>query len=310
MRRQGPAIGGASASRIEPRMSNEQDVPAIEKSSPALVDRDTVCAEEAATRMANPTVSEMKRPIWHRALVVLLLLAAFAAAGAAGLHKYLDLAILQANREELQTLVNEHWAIALLCYLIAYAALVLTSLPGAAVMTIAGGFLFGQLVGSLAAATGATLGACLMFLMARSAFGGWMRRRAGPWLKRVEQGFAENGLSFLLVLRLIPLFPFFIVNLVLPFVGLSVRVFALGTFFGVLPASFVYASFGAGLGAIFDRGEAVTLGSALSPEILMALTGLGLLAMTPVLWRYWLRRRRRFSGGSGSAVRKNQRGEP
>ncbi|MFZ5791524.1 MAG: TVP38/TMEM64 family protein [Pseudomonadota bacterium] len=248
---------------------------------------------ETDAETVEPTVAEMERPIWHRALIIVLLLAALAAAVGLGLQRYLDLAALQAHREELRALVATHWVLVLLVYLVAYAAIVLTSLPGAAIMTVVGGFLFGQILGSLAAAVGATFGACIIFLAARSAFGGWMRRRAGPWLKRVERGFAENGLSFLLVLRLIPLFPFFIVNLVLPFVGLTLRVYMLGTFLGILPASFVYGSFGAGLGAIFDRGEAVTLGSILTPEILMGLTGLGLLALTPVAWKYWRRRRGR-----------------
>lgn len=247
---------------------------------------------DTGAELDEPTVAQMERPIWRRALAILLLLAALAVVVGLGLHRYLDLAALQANREELRALVEAYWVPVLLVYLVAYAVVVLTSLPGAAIMTIVGGFLFGQILGSLAAAVGATSGACVIFLVARSTFGGWMRRRAGPWLKRVERGFAENGLSFLLVLRLVPLFPFFIVNLVLPFVGLTLRVYMLGTFLGILPASFVYGSFGAGLGAIFDRGEAVTLGSILTPEILMGLTGLGLLALTPVLWKYWRHRRR------------------
>jgi uncharacterized membrane protein YdjX (TVP38/TMEM64 family) len=128
--------------------------------------------------------------------------------------------------------------------------------------------------------------------VARGALGPWIRRRAGPWILKVERGFAENGLSFLLVLRLIPLFPFFVLNLVLPFVGMSLRLYVLGTFVGILPSNFIYGSFGAGLGAIFDRGGTVTWTTILSPEMVVALCGLAVLAFLPVLYKYWQHRRR------------------
>jgi uncharacterized membrane protein YdjX (TVP38/TMEM64 family) len=193
---------------------------------------------------------------------------------------------------ELRALVDSYWYLVIPVYLAVYAAVVVSSVPGSVIITIVGGFLFGQIYGSLLAATGATIGATIVFVVARGTFASWMRRRAGPWILKVERGFAENGLSFLLVLRLIPIFPFFIVNLVLPFVGLPLRLYVLGTFLGILPANFIYGSFGAGLGAIFDRGETVTLRSILTPEIAMALSGLALLALLPVLYKYWQHRRR------------------
>src|SRR5262249_29469715 len=155
-------------------------------------------------------------------------------------------------------LVDSYWYIIIPIYLLLYAVIVVSSVPGCVVMTIIGGFLFGQIICSLLAATGATMGGTIVFVAARGALGPLIPRRAGPWILKVERGFAENGLSFLLVLRLIPIFPFFILNLVLPFVGLPLRLYVFGTFFGILPANFIYGSFGAGLGAIFNRGGKVT----------------------------------------------------
>jgi uncharacterized membrane protein YdjX (TVP38/TMEM64 family) len=240
----------------------------------------------------EPTLARLERPLWHRAALLGGGLVILAAVVGYGLHHYLSWSSLQEHREELRILVNSYWYIVIPVYLLLYALLVVSSVPGCVVMTIIGGFLFGQIFGSLLAATGATMGATIVFVVARGALGPWIRRRAGPRILKVERGFAENGLSFLLVLRLIPLFPFFVLNLVLPFVGLPLRLYVLGTFFGILPANFIYGSFGAGLGAIFNRGETVTWTSILTPEMVMALCGLAVLALLPVLYKYWQHRRR------------------
>jgi uncharacterized membrane protein YdjX (TVP38/TMEM64 family) len=240
----------------------------------------------------EPTLARMERPIWHRLALLGGGLVILAAVMGYGLHHYFSWSSLQAHREELQMLVDAYWYIAIPVYLLLYALLVVSSVPGCIVMTIIGGFLFGQIFGSLLAATGATMGAIIVFVVARGALGPWIRRRAGPWILKVERGFAENGLSFLLVLRLIPLFPFFVLNLVLPFVGMSLRLYVLGTFVGILPSNFIYGSFGAGLGAIFDRGGTVTWTTILSPEMVVALCGLAVLAFLPVLYKYWQHRRR------------------
>jgi uncharacterized membrane protein YdjX (TVP38/TMEM64 family) len=244
----------------------------------------------------EPALAKMERPLWHRAVALLAGLALLAGGVAFGLNRYFDWNTLQTHRDELRMLVESYWYLVIPVYLLLYSVIVVSSVPGCVVMTIVGGFLFGQIFGSLLAVTGATMGATIVFVVARGALGPWIRRRAGPWIVKIERGFAENGMSFLLVLRLIPLFPFFILNLVLPFVGLPLRRYVLGTFLGILPANFFYASFGAGLGVIFDRGDKVSWHSVLTPEMIMGLSGLAVLALLPVLYKYWQHRRRQTRG--------------
>ncbi len=202
-----------------------------------------------------------------------------------GLNRYLTFETLRENRALLSSFVAEHALMASLLYVAIYTAVVALSVPGGAVLTIAGGFLFGAFAGAVLVVIAATLGATLLFLIAKTALGDPLRARAGPFLKKMEAGFRENALSYLLVLRLIPLFPFFVVNLVPAFLGVSLRTYVLGTFVGIIPGSFVYASVGAGLGSVFDRAEVFSPASVLTPEVVTALVGLALLALLPVAYR-------------------------
>ena len=138
----------------------------------------------------------------------------------------------------------------------------------------------------------ATAGATILFVAAKTALGDPLRARAGPFLKRMEDGFRENALSYLLVLRLIPAFPFFVVNLVPAFLGVRIETYVLGTFIGIIPGTFVYASVGSGLGAIFDSGEHFSVNSILNNEILSALVGLAILALLPIAYKKWRGARR------------------
>jgi uncharacterized membrane protein YdjX (TVP38/TMEM64 family) len=136
----------------------------------------------------------------------------------------------------------------------------------------------------LAAVIAATIGATLLFLAARTALGDVLRAKAGPGLRKLEDGFKRDALSYLLVLRLVPAFPFFLVNLAPAFLGVSLRTYLIGTFFGIMPGTFVFASVGAGLGAVFDRGERPDLSIILSPPVLLPLLALAALALVPVIW--------------------------
>jgi len=158
-------------------------------------------------------------------------------------------------------------------------------------MTLAGGFLFGVLVGATLTVIGATLGATLLFLVARSAVGDSLRERAGPFLARMAEGFSKNAFSYLLFLRLVPAFPFWAVNLAAALLGMRLAPFVVATGLGIIPATVVYSAFGAGLGQVFDTGGEVNLKSVFSPTLIAALVGLGLLSLVPVLLR-WLRERR------------------
>ena len=221
----------------------------------------------------------------RRLLPLVALALAVAAVFAFDLDRYLTFDALRENRAALTGFVAANGVLAAVAYVLIYAAAVALSLPGGAVLTIAGGFLFGTLLGGMLVVLAATVGATLLFLIAKTALGDPLRARAGAFLKEMEAGFQENALSYLLFLRLIPLFPFFIVNLVPAFLGVSLRTFVLATFVGIIPGSLVYASVGAGLGSVFDRSEAFSPSSILTPQIAVALVGLAVLALLPVFHR-------------------------
>jgi uncharacterized membrane protein YdjX (TVP38/TMEM64 family) len=226
-----------------------------------------------------------------RLLPVVALAVLIVAAFAFHLDRYLSLDFLRQNRAQLSAYVAEHGLAASLGYVTAYVGVVALSLPGAAIMTLAGGFLFGVLVGATLTVIGATLGATLLFLVARSAVGDSLRERAGPFLARMAEGFSKNAFSYLLFLRLVPAFPFWAVNLAAALLGMRLAPFVVATGLGIIPATVVYSAFGAGLGQVFDTGGEVNLKSVFSPTLIAALVGLGLLSLVPVLLR-WLRERR------------------
>jgi len=165
-------------------------------------------------------------------------------------------------------------------------AIVAFSLPGALVMTVSGGFLFGAIAGASYAVIGATLGAVALFLAAKTSLGDYLLAKAGGSMKKMQRGFAENALSYLFVLRLVPLFPFFLVNLAPAFLGVPLRIYFIATLFGIMPATFVFASAGSGLGSVLDQGGEISLQGVMTPEILGSLFGLALLSLLPVIYKY------------------------
>jgi uncharacterized membrane protein YdjX (TVP38/TMEM64 family) len=225
-------------------------------------------------------------------LPLLVLGAGLVAFFALGLGEYLSFETLRQNRTWLLQQVEASAARAALAYMGVYILVVAFSLPGGAIMTITGGFLFGQWLGTAYVIVAATIGASVVFLAARTALGDLLRGRAGPFLQKMEAGFREDALSYMLVLRLVPAFPFFIVNLVPAFLGVRLRDFVIATIVGIIPATFVYASVGAGLGSIFDDGE-LSAGDILTPEIVIGLLGLAALALLPVAYKKLKARRGR-----------------
>lgn len=221
----------------------------------------------------------------RRLLPLALLLLAFALVFATGAHELVSLESLRRHRAMLVAFVAERPVASALLYVLLYTAATALSIPGALALTLAGGFLFGTLLASLLVVVGATAGAVLLFLIARTAFGEPLRARAGPWLAKMAEGFRADAFSYLLVLRLVPVFPFWLVNLVPALLGVPLRTFALATALGIVPGSLVYASVGAGLGHVLERGEEPDLGLILEPAVLLPLLGLALLALLPVAWR-------------------------
>ena len=204
---------------------------------------------------------------------------------ALGLGDYLTFETLHENRMVLEDFISNHMILAPAIFFLVYAAVVAFSLPGGAVMTIAGGFLFGTLLGTTFVVLSATTGAVAIFMAAKTSLGEPLRAKAGPWLQKFEAGFQKNAFNYLLVLRLVPLFPFFVVNLVAAFLGVGLRTYAVTTLIGIIPGSFVYASVGTGLGSIFAMGEAFSPAGILTPEIVVALAGLAVLSLLPVAYK-------------------------
>jgi len=220
-----------------------------------------------------------------RVLPLAALAVGFALAIAFDLHHYLSFETLKENRKWLLGQVEQHSAVTALAFVAIYTVVVAFSVPGGSFMTIAGGFLFGQVLGTAYVLVGASVGASIIFIAAKTAFGDVLHERAGPWLQKMEAGFQENAFNYLLVLRLIPLFPFFVVNLVPAFLGMRLGPYFLATAIGIIPGTFVYATVGAGLGSIFDSGDEFTSEGILTPQILTALVGLAILSLLPVLYK-------------------------
>jgi uncharacterized membrane protein YdjX (TVP38/TMEM64 family) len=239
---------------------------------------------------ANHTVRAPRR-LWRRLLPLALLAAAIALAFAFGADEYLSFEALRAHREDLLALVARYGVVAGLGYMAVYAAVVALSLPGAVFMTLSGGFMFGAVLGTAYTVIGATAGATVIFLIARTAAGDLLARRAGPAVRRMEDGFRDNALSYMLVLRLIPVFPFWLVNLVPALLEVPLRIYVFATFVGIIPGTFVYCLAGAGLGSVLESGEAFSVKSVLTPTMIAALVGLAVLSLLPVAYKRFRTRR-------------------
>ena len=223
----------------------------------------------------------------RRSWPLLLILALLAASLAGGLHHQLGWTALAAHQAALRRMVAAAPALAAAAYLAAYALAVALSLPAGAVFTVGGGLLFGTLAGGALAVAAATTGAILLFLAARFALAPWLAARAEPWLERIRPGLQRDGFSYLLALRLIPAVPFWLANLVPALVGMRLGSFAGATLLGIMPASFVFAGIGNGLGDVLAAGRPPDLAAIWSPPVLLPLLGLAALALAPVGWRHW-----------------------
>jgi uncharacterized membrane protein YdjX (TVP38/TMEM64 family) len=253
------------------------------------------------TSSKTPLDRGLPRPpaAWRRWLPILALAGLMAAGFASGRHKAVTLETVVAIRDSCQSIIMDHRVLALLAYVLSYAALVSLSFPGATLFTLAGGLMFGWLAGGIAAVVAATIGASIVFTIARTAVGETLAKRAGPQVARLQDGFRENALSYLLFLRLVPAFPFFVVNIVPALLGVPFRTYFIGTFFGVMPGTFAFSSVGAGLDSVVIAAKAqqaacvaakvaavcpltIELSTLLTKELKIAFALLAVLALLPV----------------------------
>lgn len=240
---------------------------------------------EAERKAADAAPARRRRPSLARLLPLLAVVAAIAAFFALGLDRYLSFEALEAHREQLLKWTADHRVTVIAIFMLAYAAMVALSLPGATWATLAGGFLFGTAEAAVYVVIAATVGATAIFLIARYALHDFFEQKAGPAMKRMEAGFNENALSYMFVLRLVPLFPFWLVNLVPALLGVRLRTYVIGTLFGIIPGSIVYCSVGNGLGVLFEQGRRPDLGIIFEPAILAPILGLAVLSLIPIAYK-------------------------
>jgi uncharacterized membrane protein YdjX (TVP38/TMEM64 family) len=217
---------------------------------------------------------------------------------AMGWHRELSLETLVRHRVVIDEFVAEHRLAAVAAFIGLYITAAALSLPAGAVMTTIGGFLFGTVIGGLAAMLGATIGATIIFLIAKSAIGEHLVRRAGPRAAKFAEGFRADAFSYMLFLRLVP-FPFWLVNLAPALFGVRLTTFVTATAIGIIPACFAFAFFGAGLGSAIavqeqaykacvaagrtDCGVDLNPTAMLTPELLAALVVLGAVGLIPIV---------------------------
>jgi uncharacterized membrane protein YdjX (TVP38/TMEM64 family) len=197
------------------------------------------------------------------------------------LGRYLSLDSLKANRDSLLAFTEEHYVASVVIFTVSYCLLVAASLPGAVFFTLAGGFLFGSALGTVYVNLAATSGATVAFLVARYLLRDWVESKFGGWLAPIQEGFAKNAFSYLMTLRLIPLFPFFVVNMACGLTRVSLATYVTATAVGIIPGSFVFAYAGRQLGTINSLKEIA------SPNVLVAFTLLGILALVPTVYQKW-----------------------
>lgn len=237
--------------------------------------------------MARSVLMPLKR-LWP----LLVLVAGAVLVLAMGWERYLSLSELTRQRDLLHGLVAEHTALMVIAYMLLYGVTVALSLPTGAVLTLAGGFLFGWFWGGIVATVAATFGAIAVFLIAKSALGETLAAKAGPRFDRLRKGFRENAFNYLLALRLIPVVPFWLVNLAPGALGVPLGTYSLATVIGILPGTFAYSLAGAGLDqAIAAQGKGAAAGLSasafLTPQLIIGLIGLGLLALLPVVVKHF-----------------------
>jgi uncharacterized membrane protein YdjX (TVP38/TMEM64 family) len=225
---------------------------------------------------------------FRRFVPLLILLLAVVAVFASGATRYLNLEALQANEAALRAFVDQQLPLALLTFVVVYALATAVSLPGATILTLAGGYLFGTWIGGAATVAGATIGAVLVFYAVKTSFGQVLRDKAeasGGRLKSVIDGVQAGAFGYILTLRLIPLAPFWLVNVAAALAHAPLRAYAAATFIWIMPATFIYSGIGAGIGELLARGETPDLGVIFSPTVLGPLVALGLLTLATTIYQ-------------------------
>ncbi len=213
---------------------------------------------------------------WLPLIIIALLMAAF---WLSGLAQHFNLEALQAHKDTFRDYTDMNPILSTVIFMVLYVTCVALSLPIATLLTLLGGFLFGKWLGTLLVVSAATIGGTLLFMIAKSSFGQSLRDKAGPLYNKISDNIQDNAVGYLLFMRLVPIFPFFIVNIVPALLNVPLRIYILTTFFGIIPGSFVFVNFGETLGEINNIGDLA------STETIIAFALLGFFALIPTLYK-------------------------
>lgn len=208
-----------------------------------------------------------------------------------GWHEYLSLSMLVESRDMLRSFVEDNLLLAAAGYMLIYVAAVAFSFPGASLLTIGGGFMFGWLIGGILTAIAAPIGASIIYLVAKSAVGDFlvdmMKQNAGRRIKQLAEGFEEDAFNYLLTIRLAPVFPFWVINIAPAIFNVPLRTYFTATAIGILPGTFAYAFLGEGIDSVIAAQEAagddLSVGDLVTPEITAAFIILALVALIPTV---------------------------
>lgn len=218
-----------------------------------------------------------------RFLPLIVILIGMAAIYFTGAYHHLSFDALKAYHLTLKAYIDAHPILVPFLYILAYIVLTALSVPGAIFLTLLGGYLFPQPWSTIYVVFSATCGATLIFLAAKTALGDSLRKKAGPFLKKMEKGFQDNAASYMLFLRFVPLFPFWLVNLAPALFGVPLVTFIWTTLVGIIPGSFVFTLAGGGLEKIFETNQEFSIGAIFNTQLKIALTLLGILALLPIV---------------------------
>jgi uncharacterized membrane protein YdjX (TVP38/TMEM64 family) len=251
------------------------------------------------TTAHRPSPSQLRR--W---LPLIMLAGLIGVAYAFGLQRYVSLEAIAQNHAALEGYVRDNLVLAVFIYMAIYIGVVSLSLPGAGLLSIAGGFIFGWALSGTVTIAAATIGAIIVFQIVKTSLGATIAERAGPFVKKLSAGFANDAFNYLLFLRLVPAFPFFAVNAVAGLVRVDLRTYALATLLGIIPGSYAFAWLGRGLGSIIEsetathdacvalKGAAncpfeISAAALITPQLLIALAVLGVVSLLPVALKKW-----------------------
>lgn len=207
------------------------------------------------------------------------------------LYRFFSFRLLHQHQEELFKWTNEHYVLAVVLYILIYTITVAASIPTAIFFTILAGYLFDVWPGSLYVVLCDTLGGAIFFVAVQIALMDWFRKKIGKRLQHFEDEFNENAFNYLLTLRLIPIFPSWLVNIVAALLGVPLGAFVFATFLGIIPSTIVYTSIGHSLGNLFQAGKMPNPDIIFRPDMFLPLLGLAVLAILPVVYKYFRKKR-------------------